>query len=76
MMVTFPYKLDDAPVLEFADYRNLGTIKGDDRTVRYFSICRYPSYPRYFVLDMDYDFEEKMCKKRASQYGDMVQHKK
>ena len=75
-------------MLEFSEFGNFGTIKGDNRTVRYFAICQYPndaSYYLFFCAGYDYDFDViiddlgetiEICKKIAAQYGDVVWHKK
>lgn len=88
LMKTFPDRLNDATVLEFSELGKFGTIKGDDRTVRYFAICQYPNDAGYFLffcagLDYDYDVitsnrEETIeaCKKRASKFGNAVWHRK
>ena len=88
MMKTFPNRLDNAIVLEFSEFGNFGTIKGDDRTVRYFAIYQYPNdagFYLFFCAGHDYDFDViiddleetiEMCKKRAAQCGDVVWHKK
>ena len=81
-------KLDNADVLEFSNRGNFGTIKGDDRTVRYFAICQYPGHAGYYLFfcaghhyDFDViidDLEEtiEICKERASQYGEVIWNKK
>lgn len=84
----FPDKLDNADVLEFSNPGDFGMIEGDDRTVRYFAICQYSGYAGYYLFfcaGCDYDFDViidnleesiEMCKERASQYGDVIWHKK
>ena len=59
-MKTFPDKLDNAIVLEFSEFGNFGTIKGDNRTVMVF--CNLPVSKRckllfVFCAGYDYDFD-------------------
>ena len=85
MAAKFPDKLDHAAVLEFSDFGNFGTIKGDGRTVCYFAICQYPNDTDYylFLCADDYDViidccmeSMESCKKTASLRGDVVWHRK
>ena len=59
-LLRFPDRLDNAEVLEFSNFGSFGTIKGDDRTIRYFAICQYPGDSKYYLFfcaGQEYDFD-------------------